>query len=478
MPPTRRKQVHLAAQLPGIHNVTVWSDPRSGSQIALDSFVRLARTVERGKFDFFFLAEGLRLREHKGKVYDLDIAGRPENLTVLGALAAVTTHLGLAATANTTFNEPYEVARRLATLDRLSGGRAAWNVVTSYDAFTGENFRRGGFLAEADRYTRAAEFLTVARTLWDSWADGDLRADPATGEYARAEAGRFAHRGRHFDISGRFSTPPGPQGHPVVIQAGESDAGREFAASDAEMIFSKHNRLDVARAFYRDVKRRLPRYGRRPEDLLILPTANVVVADTDAEAAVLADEISRELVSPQTAIAHLEAVWGRDLSGYDPDGPLPDIEPEDDAHCLKGHSVFRKDRAATARAWRELARERGLSIRELVVEVGGRPTFVGSPRTVADAVDHFVQTDGADGFVLVPHLTPAELADLLLDWRAAGLDGFRLRPAALPHDLTAITRGLVPELQRRGVFRTAYDSTTLRGHLGLPRPVSRYATAG
>ncbi|MDT6982755.1 NtaA/DmoA family FMN-dependent monooxygenase [Streptomyces lusitanus] len=449
MSPTRRKQVHLAAQLPGIHNVTVWSDPRSGSQIALDSFVRLARTAERGRFDFFFLAEGLRLREHKGQVYDLDIAGRPENLTVLSALAAVTTHLGLAATVNTTFNEPYEVARRLATLDRLSGGRAAWNVVTSHDAFTGENFRRGGFLAEADRYTRAAEFLSVARALWDSWADGDLRADPVTGEYARAGAGRFSHHGRHFDISGRFSTPPGPQGHPVVIQAGESAAGREFAASDAEVIFSKHNRLDAARAFYRDVKRRLPRHGRRPEDLLILPTANVVVADTDAEAAALADEISRDLVSPQTAIAHLEAVWGRDLSGYDPDGPLPDIEPEDDAHFLKGHSVFRKDRAATARAWRELARERGLSIRELVVEIGGRPTFVGSPRTVADAVDHFVQTDGADGFVLVPYLTPG------------GLDDFVDR--------------VVPLLQEKGVHRADYTGTTLRDHLGLtsaPRPAS------
>ncbi|MFI2378793.1 NtaA/DmoA family FMN-dependent monooxygenase [Streptomyces sp. NPDC018964] len=449
MPATRQKQVHLAAQLPGIHNVTVWSDPRSGSQIAIDSFVRLARTVERGRFDFFFLAEGLRLREHKGKVYDLDIAGRPENLTVLSALAAVTTHLGLAATVNTTFNEPYEVARRLATLDRLSGGRAAWNVVTSHDAFTGENFRRGGFLPEADRYTRAAEFLTAARELWDSWADGDLRADAASGEYVRAGAGRFAHRGRHFDISGRFSTPPGPQGHPVVIQAGESDAGREFAASDAEVVFSKHNRLDAARAFYRDVKRRLPRYGRRPEDLLILPTANVVVADTDEEAAARADEISRELVSPQTAIAHLEAVWGRDLSGYDPDGPLPDIEPEDDAHFLKGHSVFRKDRAETARKWREHAEERGLSIRELVIEVGGRPTFTGSPRTVADAIDHYVQTDGADGFVLVPHLTPG------------GLDDFVDR--------------VVPLLQEKGVHRADYTGTTLRDHLGLsdaPRPAS------
>ncbi|KND35265.1 NtaA/DmoA family FMN-dependent monooxygenase [Streptomyces anulatus] len=433
------RQIHLAAQLPGIHNVTVWSDPRSESQIAIDSFVRLARTVERGKFDFFFLAEGLRLREHKGQVYDLDIAGRPENLTVLSALAAVTTHLGLAATVNATYNEPYEVARRFATLDHLSGGRAAWNVVTSHDAFTGENFRRGGFLTEADRYSRAAEFLSVARVLWDSWAADDLRADAASGVFARAGAGRFAHRGRHFDIAGRFTTPPGPQGHPVIIQSGESDAGREFAASEAEVVFSKHNRLDAARDFYRDVKRRLATYGRSPDDLLILPTANAVVADTDAEAAAYADEIARDLVSPQTAIAHLEAVWGRDLSAYDPDGPLPGVEPQDDAHFLKGHSVFRRDRAATARQWRGLAAERGLSIRELVIEVGGRPTFVGSPRTVADAIDHFVQTEGADGFVLVPHLTPGGLDD--------------------------VVDRVVPLLQEKGSFRADYTGTTLRNHL-------------
>ncbi|MDX3486215.1 MULTISPECIES: NtaA/DmoA family FMN-dependent monooxygenase [Streptomyces] len=443
------RQIHLAAQLPGIHNVTVWSDPRSESQIAIDSFVRLARTVERGKFDFFFLAEGLRMREHKGQVYDLDIAGRPENLTVLSALAAVTTHLGLAATVNATYNEPYEVARRFATLDHLSGGRAAWNVVTSHDAFTGENFRRGGFLPEADRYSRAAEFLSVARVLWGSWAADDLRPDAASGVFARAGAGRFAHRGRHFDIAGRFTTPPGPQGHPVIIQSGESDAGRAFAASEAEVVFSKHNRLDAARDFYRDVKRRLASYGRSPDDLLILPTANAVVADTDAEAAAYADEIARDLVSPQTAIAHLEAVWGRDLSAYDPDGPLPGIEPQDDAHFLKGHSVFRRDRAATARQWRKLAAERGLSIRELVIEVGGRPTFVGSPRTVADAIDHFVQTEGADGFVLVPHLTPGGLDD--------------------------VVDRVVPLLQEKGSFRVDYTGTTLRNHLGLRSGAPRRA---
>ncbi|MEU7557418.1 NtaA/DmoA family FMN-dependent monooxygenase [Streptomyces eurythermus] len=439
---TGRKQVHLAAQLPGIHNVTVWADPRSRSQIAFDSFRHLARTAERGRFDFFFLAEGLRLREHKGHLYDLDVVGRPENLTQLSALAAVTTRLGLAATVNATFNEPYEVARRLATLDHLSGGRAAWNVVTSFDAFTGENFRRGGFLAEGDRYARAAEFLATARELWDSWAEGDVRADAAAGAFVRPGAGRFAHHGEHFSITGRFTTPRPPQGHPVIIQAGDSPAGREFAAAEADVVFSKYNRLDQARAFYRDVKSRLARYGRTPDRLKILPTATVVVADSDAEAAAYADEITRAQVSPQTAIAHLEAVWGRDLSGYDPDGPLPDIDPAPDAQMLKGHSLFRRDRDAIARKWRALAEERGLSIRELVIEVSGGQTFVGSPHTVADAIDHFVRSDGADGFVLVPHLTPG------------GLDDFVDR--------------VVPLLQEKGVFRRDYTGPTLRDHLGLP----------
>jgi FMN-dependent oxidoreductase (nitrilotriacetate monooxygenase family) len=433
--------MHLAVQLPGIHNVVLWADPRSGSQIGVDSFVRLARTAERGKFDFFFLAEGLRLREHKGRVYELDIAGRPDALTVLAALAGATERLGLAATVNATFNEPYEVARRLATLDLLSDGRAAWNVVTSHDAFTGENFRRGGYLAESQRYARAAEFLTVARQLWDSLTPADLPADAASGVFTRAGAGTFAHRGTQFAVSGRFTTPAGPQGHPVIIQAGESEQGREFAAAEAEVIFSRYDRLPEARAFAADVRGRLARYGRTPGSLKIIPTATCVVADTDAEATELAAAISRELVSPQTAIAHLEAVWGRDLSGYDPDGPLPDVEPEPDMLLLRGHSVFRGDRAATARRWRELARARDLSIRDLVVEVGGGQTFAGSPATVAGAMEHFVASGGADGFVLVPHTVPGGLDD--------------------------VVDRVVPILQERGVFRHDYEGTTLREHLGL-----------
>lgn len=187
------KQIHLAAHFPGVNNTTVWSDPASGSHIEFDSFRHLAETAERGKFDFFFLAEGLRLRENKGRIHDLDVVGRPESITVLNALAAVTTRLGLAATVNATFNEPYELARRFASLDHLSGGRAAWNVVTSSDAFTGENFRRGGYLDRADRYTRAAEFVQLAREFWDGGEE------------------TVRHQGPQFDVEGGSRCPARPR---------------------------------------------------------------------------------------------------------------------------------------------------------------------------------------------------------------------------------------------------------------------------
>src|SRR6187431_2425559 len=199
------KQVHLAAHFPGVNNTTVWSDPAAGSHIQFDSFVHFAQTAERGKFDFLFLAEGLRLREQNGVIYDLDVVGRPDTFTVLAALAAVTTHLGLAGTINSTFNEPYEVARQFASLDHLSGGRAAWNVVTSWDEFTGENFRRGGFLPQDKRYLRAKEFLSAAGVLWDSWRGDEVVADKESGEFlSDPDAGRFAIRSDQFDVGGRF----------------------------------------------------------------------------------------------------------------------------------------------------------------------------------------------------------------------------------------------------------------------------------
>ncbi|MGW1230660.1 NtaA/DmoA family FMN-dependent monooxygenase [Streptomyces sp. NPDC001478] len=442
------KRIHLAAHFPGVNNTTVWSDPRSGSHIEFSSFAHLARTAERARFDFLFLAEGLRLREQGGKIYDLDVVGRPDTFTVLSALAAVTDHLGLTGTINSTFNEPYEVARQFAALDHLSGGRAAWNVVTSWDAFTGENFRRGGFLPQEERYSRAREFLATAHELFDSWDRDDLVADPVTGTFLRdARAGSFAHRGRHFAIEGRFNVPRSPQGRPVIFQAGDSDEGREFAAAEADAIFSRHATLTAGRAFYADVKGRLARYGRTPDQLLILPAATFVLGDTDAEAAELAREVRRQQVSGATAIKHLEFVWNRDLSAYDPDGPLPDIDPDPGEHTVaRGRAQVRmyRDPVATAREWRELAAAKNWSIRDLVIETGNRQSFVGSPDTVATAIDSFVQADAADGFILVPHLTPG------------GLDGF--------------ADTVVPLLQERGVFRTEYEGPTLRDHLGLAHP--------
>ncbi|MEU6659172.1 NtaA/DmoA family FMN-dependent monooxygenase [Streptomyces sp. NPDC046821] len=426
-----RKQIHLAAHFPGVNNTTVWADPRSRSQIDFASFEHLARTAERGLFDFFFLAEGLRLREHKGRIHDLDVVGRPESVTVLNALAAVTERLGLAATVNATFNEPYEIARRFASLDHLSGGRAAWNVVTSSDAFTGENFRRGGYLDRADRYTRAAEFVATARELWDSWTP-------------EGRPGSFAHRGQHFDIQGEFTLPRSPQGHPVVIQAGDSPEGREFAASAADVIFTRHGTLEAGRAFYADVKGRLAAYGRTPEDLKIMPGVTVVLGDTAAEAQEKAAEIRRQQVSPQNALLALEQVWGVDLSAYDPDGPLPDIDPVVDSGLSQGRTR-RGDPFAVAEEWRALSRAKGLSIRQTVIETTARQSFIGTPQAVAAELEEFVRTGAADGFILVPHLTPG------------GLDEF--------------VDQVVPVLQERGVYRTEYTGTTLRSHLGLRESV-------
>jgi alkanesulfonate monooxygenase SsuD/methylene tetrahydromethanopterin reductase-like flavin-dependent oxidoreductase (luciferase family) len=427
---SQKKQIHLAAHFPGVNNTTVWSDPASGSQTDFASFVHFAQTAERGFFDFLFLAEGLRLREHRGKIHDLDVVGRPDTLTVLNAIAAVTTRLGLGGTINTTFNEPYELARQFASLDHLSGGRAAWNLVTSSDAFTGENFRRGGFLRPEERYDRAQEILDAARELWLS------------------ERRPVEFRSGQFAFEGRFTLPPTPQGHPVLIQSGDSNEGREFGARTADAIFSRHGSIAAGQAFYQDLKGRMPRYGRRQEEITILPATTFALGDTEAEAQESAERVRREQVSPQTAIAFLEQVWGRDLSAYDPYGPLPDVEPDPGATITRGRVRHEKDPRAVATAWRELAAAKGgLTIRELIIETTARQSFVGTPKQVAAQMDDYVQQDASDGFILVPHLVPG------------GLDEF--------------VEKVIPELQDRGSYRSAYTGSTLRDHLGLERPATR-----
>jgi FMN-dependent oxidoreductase (nitrilotriacetate monooxygenase family) len=436
-----RKPIHLAAHFPGVNNTTVWTDPSAGSQIEFDSFAHLARVAERGLFDFFFLAEGLRLREHRGRIYDLDVVGRPDTFTVLAALAGVTDRIGLTGTINTTFNEPFEVARQFATLDHLSGGRAGWNMVTSSDAFTGANFRRGGFLDHADRYLRAEEFLTVARQFWDSWRADAVLADPETGVYIDPDRiHSVEHSGPQFGVRGVATLPAGPQGHPILLQAGDSAEGRAFGARHADALFTLHSSLEDGQRYYADVKGRAQFYGRDPNRLKIFPAATFVIGDTDAEAEDRARYIRYQQVSGATAIAMLEQVWGRELSDHDPDGPLPAFDPVVDSAITEGR-VRHGDPVAVARRYRERAESENLSIRELVIAVTSRQQFVGTAAHIADEIDQYIQADACDGFILVPHLTPH------------GLDEFVGR--------------VVPRLQERGAFRTEYTGETLRQHLGL-----------
>ncbi|MGK0722932.1 NtaA/DmoA family FMN-dependent monooxygenase [Leucobacter sp. W1478] len=454
------RQVHLVAHFPGVNSQTVWSDPQSGSQIDFESFRRFAQTAERGFFDYVFLAEGLRMREHGGEIHDLDVAGRPATLPILAAMASVTEHIGVVGTLSSTFNEPYELARQLATIDQLSGGRVGWNVVTSSDAFHGGNFRRGGYLPYAERYERATEFVEVAKKLWASWQPGAVTANAEGGNFIDPSlVHSVTHAGKHFDITATSTVPRSPQGYPVIVQAGDSPAGRDFASRHAEIIFSRHSEFAEGQRFYSDVKGRLPAVGRDENGLLILPAATFVLGDTDAEARDRARDIAFQQISEPTALAWIEAVWGQDLPGLDPNGPLPEIDPGDGILREGQHNPQLIDRISNARRLRERAKSEGLTLRELVVKETANHTFVGTPEFIANEIDRHVQGRASDGFVLVPHLTPG------------GLDEFVDR--------------VVPMLQERGVFRTEYPGqqtsaersarpstlrSTLRETLGLPAP--------
>jgi len=430
--PSSDRRIQFGVFFQGVNFHTIWSSPDSGSQHDFASFRQVAQTAERGLFSAFFLGEGLRLREHFGRIHDLDVAGRPDAQTQLAALAAVTERIGLVATQNTTYNEPYDLARRLASLDLLSDGRAGWNVVTTDNAWTGENFRRGGWLDHADRYRRAEQFVRAAEQLW---------AGRATG--AGSPAGDVTIDESLVRLSAPAPLPASRQGRPVIFQAGDSDAGREFAASSADVIFSAHGGLDDAIAFAADVRRRLPAYGRSRDELAFFPGQHFVLADTADEAREKAEWVGTAQVSPQTAIRFLEPVWGTDLSGYDPDGPLPDIDPViDEADGQRGAAFQGRRAFETARAWREAAAAEGLSIRRFVIRQSARRAIVGSYADVADLLVRYVDSGAVDGFNVSPYLVPGGLDD--------------------------IVDGLIPLLQERGIYPTEYPGTTLRENLGLP----------
>jgi alkanesulfonate monooxygenase SsuD/methylene tetrahydromethanopterin reductase-like flavin-dependent oxidoreductase (luciferase family) len=421
-------QLHLGVFFTGVGPNLIWTAPDFAPHTHIDTFVDTVRTLERGLFDAFFLGEGLRVRENRGRVYDLDVAGRPDAITQLAALAAETTHIGLVATQNTTYNFPADLARRLASLDAVSGGRAGWNIVTTDNAWTGENFRYGGWLPHERRYERAAQFVEAAKALWAS-----------TGETVE----------RHtdlVDLAAAPTVPPSRQGRPVLFQAGDSPGGRDLAARHADVVFSANTTFDKAVAYAADLRQRLSAYGRTRDSLRILPGASVVLGDTPDEARERARWIRDQQITGPRAIAYLEQFWGKDLSGFDPDGPLPDIEPaEGELDPSRGTIPieFRTGKLERIAGWRQLALDRGLTLRELVVEVFPRhDPFVGTPEQIA-----------------------GEWARYL----AAGVvDGFNILPERLPGTVEDIVDKLVPELQERGIYRTAYAGTTLREHLELP----------
>jgi FMN-dependent oxidoreductase (nitrilotriacetate monooxygenase family) len=437
------RRIHLAAHFPGVNNTTVWTDPTAGSQIDFSSFEYFARNAERGLFDYLFLAEGLRLREHRGRIHDLDVLGRPNTLAILAALAGVTENIGLVGTLSTTFNEPYELARQLATLDHLSNGRAGWNAVTSSDAFHGANFRRGGFLDHGDRYRRAAEFAGLSKRLWSSWREDAIIADAETGEFLRRDAvEQVVHTSDLFDIDARFDVPRSPQNRPLIVQAGDSADGRDFATAHADVIFSLHTEFEDAQEFYRDVKGRLAAVGRQEDDLKILPAASFVLGDTLEEARERSREIALAQVRPETAITYLEQVWNRDFSGYDPDGPLPDVDPDTGPESAQGFANRHAAVRSRIAKLREVAETEKLSIRDLVIRLTANHTFVGTPGQVAADIDRYVQERATDGFTVVGHLTP--------------------------HGLDEFTDRVIPLLQERGTYRESYEEgATLRETLGV-----------
>lgn len=399
---------------------------------------RFAETLERGCIDAFFMADHLAVLN-----MPMDALKRSatvtsfEPMTLLSALAMVTRRLGLIATGSTTYDEPYHVARRFASLDHLSGGRAGWNVVTTSNPDASRNFGFEEHLDHAERYARAREFFDVVTGLWDSWADDAFIRDVAHGTYFDpAKLHVLDHKGKYLSVRGPLNIGRPVQGWPVIVQAGASEAGRQLAAETAEAVFTAQGSLEAGRSFYADVKGRMEKLGRNPDHMRILPGCMIYVGDSLEEAQAKRATLDA-LVHYDSAIAALSIALGHDASGFDPDAPLPEI-PESNA------SKSGRERAIG------LARREKMTVRQLAQRLGGHGglAMLGTPKMIADQMEEWLVTRGSDGFTLqFPYLPQ-------------GLDDFVDR--------------VVPELQRRGLFRRGYEGATLRENLGLPRPENRY----
>ena len=428
------------------HHVASWRHPggQADAGVNFGHYRAIAQTAERAKFHLIFLADNLGVRDAKMEALSrsAQYIANFEPLTLLSALAAVTERIGLVATASTSYNEPYHVARKFASLDHISGGRAGWNIVTSTLQSEARNFGRDEHLGHAERYRRAHEFTRIVLGLWDSWDDDAFIRDKDSGHFFDpAKLHALAHRGEFFNVQGPLNVPRPPQGHPVLVQAGASDDGRAFAAEFAEIIFTNHLSLAAGQEYCRDLRARVARRGRAADQVKVLPGLSPVVGATRAEAEAKYEYL-QSLIDPVVGREMLSTVLGGvDLEPYDLDGPLPDLEPPRNVI----QSAFDN--------WTRLARDENLTIRQLSQRAAG-------------ARGKAVLRGG-----------PVEIADFMEEWFTGGAcDGFNVMPAYLPGLLDDFTEFVVPELQRRGLFHREYEGNTLRESLGLARPASRHSS--
>ena len=444
MKPAKR-QMHLGAFMRPISiHTAAWRYPGGtpDANFNLQAIVSYAQKLEAAKFDAFFMADHLAVLNMPMEALKRSATVTSfDPLTLLPALAMMTKHLGLIATASTTFEQPYLIARRFASLDHISGGRAAWNLVTTSNPDAALNFGMDDQMEHGERYRRAREFYDVVTGLWDSWADDAFIRDVKSGIYFDPEKLHVLnHAGKYFKVRGPLNIARPVQGWPVVVQAGASDSGRQLAAETAEVVFAGGGPLDDGRKLYADIKGRMEKIGRNPDHLKILPGAFVVLGETESEARDKRAMLD-SLVHYESGIAQLSINLGTDASKFDPDAPLPDI-PE------SNQSKSGRERVLA------LAKRENLTVRQLAGRLGGYGGLgmVGTPKMIADQMQEWVETRGSDGFnVMFPYLP-------------GGLDDF--------------CNKVVPELQRRGLFRTEYTGKTLRENLGLPRPENRFFAKG
>jgi FMN-dependent oxidoreductase (nitrilotriacetate monooxygenase family) len=438
---TAKRRLHLGAFMRPVSIHTAWWRYPGGAPDAnfnLEHIVSFAKTLERGRFDAFFMADHLAVLNMPIEALKRSATVTSfDPLTLLPALSMVTKHLGLIATASTTFETPYLIARRFASLDHISRGRAGWNLVTTSNPDAALNFGMTNQMEHGERYRRAREFFDVVTGLWDSWADDAFIRDADSGDYFDpAKLHTLNHKGEFFDVRGPLNIARPVQGWPLIVQAGASDAGRQLAAETAEMVFTSTGTIEDAQSIYADIKGRMSKLGRDPNSMKIMPAALVVVADSVEEAQERRAHLD-SLVNSDSAIAALSIALGHDASKFDPDAPLPDV-PE------SNQSKSGRERAVN------LGRRENLTVRQLAQRLGGYAghAIMGTAQTIADEMEAWLEGEACDGFtVMFPYL---------------------------PMGLEDFVNKVVPELQRRGILRREYEGKTLRENLGLARPENQF----